>query len=138
MRLTFTLPESRGAATLNVEIDHLVIAGWTGRDREAILHHIRELAELGVPQPSAIPLFYRVAANQLSQQETIEVIGNATSGEAEPLILPIAASCSCHWRPITPIVNSKRTAWRCRNRFALNRWREQPGRCRRCWNIGTV
>ncbi|HEJ6947608.1 TPA: DUF2848 domain-containing protein [Serratia marcescens] len=86
MRLTFTLPESRGAATLNVEIDHLVIAGWTGRDREAILHHIRELAELGVPQPSAIPLFYRVAANQLSQQETIEVIGNATSGEAEPLI----------------------------------------------------
>lgn len=86
MRLTFTLPESCGAATLNVEIDHLVIAGWTGRDREAILHHIRELAELGVPQPSAIPLFYRVAANQLSQQETIEVIGNATSGEVEPLI----------------------------------------------------
>lgn len=57
MRLTFTLPESCGAATLNVEIDHLVIAGWTGRDREAILHHIRELAELGVPQPSAIPCF---------------------------------------------------------------------------------
>ncbi|MEI7114057.1 DUF2848 domain-containing protein [Serratia sp. TMDUHS_CL] len=86
MRLTFTLPESCGAATLNVEIDHLVIAGWTGRDREAILHHIRELAELGVPQPSAIPLFYRVAVNQLSQQEVIEVIGSATSGEAEPLI----------------------------------------------------
>ncbi|ANS44566.1 DUF2848 domain-containing protein [Serratia inhibens] len=86
MRLTFTLPESCGAGTLDAEIDHLVIAGWTGRDREAILHHIRELAELGVPQPSAIPLFYRVAVNQLSQSERIEVIGNATSGEAEPLI----------------------------------------------------
>ncbi|CAI0705171.1 Protein of uncharacterised function (DUF2848) [Serratia entomophila] len=86
MRLTFTLPESRGAAALNVEIDQLVIAGWTGRDREAILHHIRELAELGVPQPSAIPLFYRVAANQLSQNDCIEVIGSATSGEAEPFI----------------------------------------------------
>lgn len=86
MRLTFTLPESCGAGALDAEIDHLVIAGWTGRDREAILHHIRELAELGVPQPSAIPLFYRVAVNQLSQSEHIEVIGNATSGEAEPLI----------------------------------------------------
>ncbi|CAI1092733.1 DUF2848 domain-containing protein [Serratia ficaria] len=86
MRLTFTLPGSRGAAALNVEIDQLVIAGWTGRDREAILHHIRELAELGVPQPSAIPLFYRVAANQLSQSDCIEVIGSATSGEAEPFI----------------------------------------------------
>ena len=43
----------------------------------------------------------------MSQQETIEVIGNATSGEVEPLILPTAANCSCHWRPITPIVNSK-------------------------------
>ncbi|MGB8666342.1 MAG: DUF2848 domain-containing protein [Serratia inhibens] len=86
MRLTFILPESCGAGALDAEIDHLVIAGWTGRDREAILHHIRELAELGVPQPSAIPLFYRVAVNQLSQSERIEVIGNATSGEAEPLI----------------------------------------------------
>ena len=61
MRLTFTLPESCGAAMLNVEIDHLVIAGWTGRDREAILHHIRELAELGAPA-QCNPLFYRVAA----------------------------------------------------------------------------
>jgi hypothetical protein len=86
MRLTFTLPESSGAGVLDVEIDHLVIAGWTGRDREAILHHIRELAELGVPQPSAVPLFYRVAVNQLSQSDCIEVIGNASSGEAEPLI----------------------------------------------------
>ncbi|VEA67571.1 Protein of uncharacterised function (DUF2848) [Serratia plymuthica] len=86
MRLTFTLPESCGAGALDAEINHLVIAGWTGRDREAILHHIRELAELGVPQPSAVPLFYRVAVNQLSQSERIEVIGNATSGEAEPLI----------------------------------------------------
>ncbi|AGB83851.1 Protein of uncharacterised function (DUF2848) [Serratia rubidaea] len=86
MQLTFTLPESAGAEALNVAIDHLVIAGWTGRDHEAILHHIRELAALGVPQPSAIPLFYRVAANQLSQSASVEVVGGASSGEAEPLI----------------------------------------------------
>ncbi|HEI8868481.1 DUF2848 domain-containing protein [Serratia sp. AKBS12] len=86
MKLTFALPDSSGADALNVEIDHLVIAGWTGRDRQAILHHIRELAELGVPQPSAVPLFYRVAANQLSQCDSVEVIGAASSGEAEPLV----------------------------------------------------
>lgn len=86
MKLTFTLPETRGAEVFDAQIDHLVIAGWTGRDRAAVQHHIRELAELGVPPPSTIPLFYRVAVNQLSQSENIEVIGEATSGEAEPFI----------------------------------------------------
>ncbi|VTR33195.1 Protein of uncharacterised function (DUF2848) [Serratia fonticola] len=61
MRLTFTLPETCSAKTLDADIDHLVIAGWTGRDYKAIQHHIQELAELGVPQPSSVPLFYRVA-----------------------------------------------------------------------------
>lgn len=86
MRLTFTLPETCGDKTLETEINHLVIAGWTGRDHQAIQHHIQELAELGVPQPSTVPLFYRVAVNQLSQRDCIEVIGEATSGEAEPFI----------------------------------------------------
>ncbi|MBA0204051.1 DUF2848 domain-containing protein [Pectobacterium aroidearum] len=86
MKLAFNLPENTGAVALNVAINRLVVAGWTGRDHDAVLHHIRELEALGVPQPSAIPLFYRVAANQLSQSSVVEVIGDASSGEAEPLI----------------------------------------------------
>ncbi|QKJ86835.1 DUF2848 domain-containing protein [Paramixta manurensis] len=71
---------------IEVDINQLIIAGWTGRDREAIMHHISELEALGVHQPSAVPLFYRVATNQLSQQQQIEVVGGNTSGEAEPFV----------------------------------------------------
>jgi len=33
---------------LVVEVNRLTIAGWAGRDRAAIEHHIAELAEPGV------------------------------------------------------------------------------------------
>lgn len=90
MKLTFTLPAFLPAnpdvTTLAVEINQLVIAGWAGRDADAIMHHISELEALGVPRPSAVPLFYRVAANQLTQNKKIEIVGTETSGEAEVFI----------------------------------------------------
>lgn len=64
----------------------LVVAGWTGRDRAAIEHHIEELAILGVPRPSSVPLYYRVAANLLTQAPAIEALGDTSSGEAEPVL----------------------------------------------------
>ncbi|WLS78638.1 DUF2848 domain-containing protein [Erwinia pyri] len=85
MHLQFTTGVET-AATLDIEVNHFVIAGWVGRDRDAVLHHIRELEALGVPAPGAVPLFYRVATNQLSQQTQLEVVGNDTSGEAEPFL----------------------------------------------------
>lgn len=90
MKLTFSLPKisttNPGAATLVADITRLVIAGWAGRDPDAIMHHISELEAIGVPRPSAVPLFYRVAANQLTQNKSVEVIGSASSGEAEVFI----------------------------------------------------
>ncbi|QDY43980.1 DUF2848 domain-containing protein [Candidatus Pantoea soli] len=85
MHLRFNT-DSNGAAVLDFEVTQLVIAGWVGRDRDAVLHHIRELAALGVPAPGAVPLFYRVAVQQLSQQSALEVVGDQTSGEAEPFV----------------------------------------------------
>ena len=67
MKLDFTLETSAGTRALQVDVQQLVIAGWAGRNREAIEHHIEELAAIGVPRPSAVPLYYRVAANQLTQ-----------------------------------------------------------------------
>ncbi|MFT3776818.1 MAG: DUF2848 domain-containing protein [Ottowia sp.] len=69
-----------------IDIEELVVAGWAGRDRDAIEHHIEELAALGVPRPSKVPLYYRVAANQLVQSERVQVIGKDSSGEAEVLV----------------------------------------------------
>ncbi|SEO87461.1 Protein of unknown function [Rhodospirillales bacterium URHD0017] len=72
------------------DIDDLVIAGWTGRDVAALNHHIEELKAIGVQPPSRVPLYYRVAASLLTQAGTIQVVGDDTSGEAEPVLLGTA------------------------------------------------
>lgn len=72
---------------LDVEIAEAVVAGWTGRDRAAVDHHIAELAEIGVAPPSRVPLFYRVSAGLLTQADEIQVLGRETSGEVEPLVI---------------------------------------------------
>ncbi|WP_370045160.1 MULTISPECIES: DUF2848 domain-containing protein [Salipiger] len=74
-------------APLPLELTHLIVAGWTGRDADAIAHHIAELAELGVPAPSDTPLYYRVSAPLLTDAPLIEAVGGASSGEVEPLIV---------------------------------------------------
>jgi len=71
----------------DVDIDELVIAGWTARDVTALEHHIEELKAIGVPPPSRVPLYYRLAACLLTQAENIQVLGNETSGEVEPVLL---------------------------------------------------
>ncbi len=68
----------------------LVIAGWTGRDEAAIRHHIEELAGIGVPRPSSVPLFYRGSVDLLTQSETLQVVGAETSGEVEAVLVALA------------------------------------------------
>ena len=71
---------------LAVEPKNFVISGWTGRDAAAIEHHIEELEALGVPRPSAVPLYYRASQDLLSQSGIVEVLGPESSGEAEPAL----------------------------------------------------
>ncbi len=90
MLLSFDLQSSSAPSrTLQARIDQFVIAGWAGRDRAAIEHHIEELAAIGVPRPSAVPLYYRVAANQLTQGESIQVVGPDSSGEVEAMVFAV-------------------------------------------------
>jgi hypothetical protein len=65
----------------------LIVAGWTGRDEKALHHHIEELAAIGVPRPSSVPVFYRISTANLTQATHLEVLGPDTSGEAEPVIV---------------------------------------------------
>lgn len=88
--LTFTRHANGRSDRIAAEIGTLVIAGWTGRDDAAIRHHIEELAAIGVPRPSTVPLFYRVAATQLTQATTLQVLGLDSSGEVEPVIVALA------------------------------------------------
>jgi hypothetical protein len=68
------------------DINHLVVAGWTGRDTSALEAHIRELETLGIARPKTTPIFYRVAASLLTTAERIEVIGGDSSGEVECIL----------------------------------------------------
>ncbi len=82
---TFQLADT--SDTLDVEVQELIIAGWAGREQAAIDEHIEELKEIGVKPPSDTPLFYRVAANQLTTAPDIQVLGEASSGEVEVVLI---------------------------------------------------
>lgn len=72
-----------------IHLDNLVIAGWTGRDRKAIDHHIEELAALGIPGPTTIPCFYRAAVDNLSTATEVQVLGQDSSGEVEFVVFSL-------------------------------------------------
>ena len=79
-----------GGAVHTADIDTLVIAGWTGRDRAAVERHIAELAAIGVRRPPAVPCFYRIGANLLTHAPVIEVTGFRSSGEVEVVVMSLA------------------------------------------------
>lgn len=87
--LTFNRVTHSGQDRIAVEIHSLVIAGWTGRDAAAIEHHIEELAAIGVPRPSSVPVYYRVTASLLTQSDRLAVLGSQTSGEVEPVVVSL-------------------------------------------------
>ncbi|KDB63847.1 PF11010 family protein [Bordetella bronchiseptica B18-5 (C3)] len=89
MKIAFQVQADGASRTVETEIRNLVVAGWAGRDRAAIEHHIEELAELGVPRPSSVPLYYRIAENQLSQAGRVQAVGPDSSGEAETFVFSV-------------------------------------------------
>jgi hypothetical protein len=76
-------PVGSPAVETRVRIGDLVIAGFTGRDQRAVEAHIAELEEIGVKRPATVPVFYRVAAANLTSEAHITVLGEASSGEVE-------------------------------------------------------
>src|SRR2546423_6353566 len=77
-----------GGAPRRIDIASLVIAGWTGRDKAAVEHHIAELAAIGVKRPRAIPCFYRLGADFLTTAPEGDVVGEDSGGEVGFLLVP--------------------------------------------------
>jgi len=88
--LTLTL----GSNPTSVAIDQLIIAGWTGRDPEAVEKHIRELQALGIKPPASTPIFYRASVSRVTTDAVIEAVGESSGGEAEFVLLRHAG---CLW-----------------------------------------
>ena len=74
---------------ISCSINQLVIAGWTGRNKEAVEHHIEELEKLGVARPRTVPCFYRGGENLLSTSSSFQVVGNDSSGEVEYVLFSL-------------------------------------------------
>ena len=39
----------------DIDLEMVIVAGYTARDREAVMHHIDELAAIGIPPPPTVP-----------------------------------------------------------------------------------
>lgn len=86
--LSFAVTSADGTVSrLPVTVDNLVIAGWTGRDQAKVQEHIDELKELGVAPPSSTPVFYPLSANLVTQADTVQMLGDGSSGEVEAMLV---------------------------------------------------
>jgi len=78
---------SVGGRAGSIAISELIVAGWTGRDRSAVEHHIAELAVIGVKRPRSVPCFYRLSADLLTTAGEVQVVGEDSSGEIEFVLI---------------------------------------------------
>ncbi len=85
--LTATFHGGLGALPGEATINQAIIAGWTGRDPDAVEKHIRELEAVGVARPATTPIFYRVSCSRLTSADQIEASGTKSSGEVEFVLL---------------------------------------------------
>lgn len=81
------LREVRSGESHEFMVRRLLVAGFTGRDSEAVDTHVAELAAEGVPVPETTPSLYRLDPSLAVQTEQIHVEGANTSGEVEPVIV---------------------------------------------------
>jgi hypothetical protein len=65
----------------------VIVAGYTARDRASVMHHIDELAAIGIPPPPMVPMYWKFPPWLLMSEERMVVVGAETSGEAEVLLI---------------------------------------------------
>lgn len=85
--LPLTVEAKDGPQPLIATIETAVIAGWTGRDKAAMEHHMTELEAIGIKRPASTPVYYRVGCARLTGHHAIEVSGADSSGEVEAVLI---------------------------------------------------
>jgi predicted amidohydrolase len=83
-RLSFRRP---GERPLTMEVDRVAVAGYTGRDTEAVEKYVKKLAEEGIKPPESIPMVFAVGADRVVSHDVIDVTGEETCGEVEFVLL---------------------------------------------------
>lgn len=69
---------------VRIDLDRVINAGYSGRDSAAVQAHVDELESEGIEAPDRIPVTYELSPyTTLVDAETVRVVGEDTSGEAE-------------------------------------------------------
>ncbi|MBI4184649.1 MAG: DUF2848 domain-containing protein [Proteobacteria bacterium] len=89
MSLRFLLTRRGRTEEVEVQLHTLVCGGMTGRDEAEVRKHLDEMAALGVAPPSTIPIYYRLSASLLTTTGSIQVLGEASSGEIEAALVAL-------------------------------------------------
>jgi hypothetical protein len=72
---------------VDCDIRLVLLAGYTGRDQDAVRAHVTELAGHGIAAPARVPTVYAVPATRLVTASSIDVHGARTAGEAEFVLI---------------------------------------------------
>lgn len=83
-KLSFRRP---GERPLTMSVDRVAIAGYTGRDSEAVKKYVAKLTEEGIAPPPSIPMVFPVGADRVVSHDVIDVTGDHTCGEIEFVLL---------------------------------------------------
>jgi hypothetical protein len=81
--------DATGTRGIRLRPRDLVIAGLTGRDEAAVLHHVEELRAIGVKPPPTVPAFFRNGTSLLTTATAVEVLGADSSGEVEFVLVSL-------------------------------------------------
>jgi 2-keto-4-pentenoate hydratase/2-oxohepta-3-ene-1,7-dioic acid hydratase in catechol pathway len=82
--LDFLLPSGQ---TMEFLVDKSICVGYSGRNQDMVKQHIEELAHEGIAPPPTVPMVYPVSDILVTQNPSIDVLGDKTSGEVEFVIL---------------------------------------------------
>ncbi|NNE54260.1 MAG: DUF2848 domain-containing protein [Sulfitobacter sp.] len=88
-RLDLILEQGTTQKSLTFAPQRFIVAGWTGRDRAAMEHHMAELEMLGIKRPATTPVFYRNSVTRLTTGNLLRTPGPGSSGEVEFVLFNI-------------------------------------------------
>ncbi|MFC7394005.1 DUF2848 family protein [Scopulibacillus cellulosilyticus] len=83
-KLKFILPNQE---IIEFNVEKALCIGYSGRNQEMVKKHIEELSREGIAPPPTVPMIYPVSDILVTQNETIDVLGEKTSGEVEFVLL---------------------------------------------------
>ena len=86
-KIKLTLIENQGSRDIVFTVRQLFCGGFTGRNQEVVRQHIKEMASVGISPPEKTPAVYHISPYLITYDNEIEVVGENTSGEVEPVLL---------------------------------------------------